>query len=317
MTTTPILGLTLPAEGTLSWGIIMNSNFTIVDSAIGIIQSQVSSLSSAAELLIRKGVANGYAPLDGSGKVPTANLPSAGAGTVTSISLVSTPSWLTVGGSPITSSGVLTLTATSGQTAASFLATPTGSTGTVALRTIVSGDLTGAIFGASGVSHSIGVVPDPGSSAGSTHFLREDGTWSVPPGSAGSFSDDGTTVLTTELLKAKRFIAGGTTLVSGDFAIGSGWGSTASLSAIIGTDQAFNLTITTGGSGITASPTLILTFHNGTWTNSPIALCQQIGGSDIISDVNITTTATTLTIIWDGTPVSSKTYIFSAILMGR
>lgn len=50
----------------------------------------------------------------------------------------------------------------------------------------VSGTLPGAsmaVFGASGASHSVGAVPDPGSSAGTTHFLREDSTWaSIPSG---------------------------------------------------------------------------------------------------------------------------------------
>lgn len=33
------------------------------------------------------------------------------------------------------------------------------------------------VFGASGASHSSGIVPDPGATAGTTRFLREDGTW--------------------------------------------------------------------------------------------------------------------------------------------
>lgn len=33
------------------------------------------------------------------------------------------------------------------------------------------------IFGASGNNHSVGLVPDPGSTAGLYRFLREDGTW--------------------------------------------------------------------------------------------------------------------------------------------
>lgn len=41
------------------------------------------------------------------------------------------------------------------------------------------------VFVASGGSHAIGLVPDPGSSAGTTRFLREDATWAVPPGGGG------------------------------------------------------------------------------------------------------------------------------------
>lgn len=38
-------------------------------------------------------------------------------------------------------------------------------------------------FGASGGSHSSGVVPDPGAAAGTSKFLREDATWTSPSGS--------------------------------------------------------------------------------------------------------------------------------------
>lgn len=40
-------------------------------------------------------------------------------------------------------------------------------------------------FGASGGSHSRGLVPDPGSSAGSARFLCENGGWGVPGGGGG------------------------------------------------------------------------------------------------------------------------------------
>ena len=41
-------------------------------------------------------------------------------------------------------------------------------------------------FVASGTGHAAGFVPDPGASAGSTKFLREDSTWAVPSGGGGS-----------------------------------------------------------------------------------------------------------------------------------
>jgi hypothetical protein len=44
-------------------------------------------------------------------------------------------------------------------------------------------------FGASGASHSSGVVPDPGSTAGTSRFLREDSTW-VAPGNGENFFVD-------------------------------------------------------------------------------------------------------------------------------
>lgn len=39
---------------------------------------------------------------------------------------------------------------------------------------------------ASGASHSAGYAPDPGASAGTTRFLREDATWATPPSGGGS-----------------------------------------------------------------------------------------------------------------------------------
>lgn len=43
-------------------------------------------------------------------------------------------------------------------------------------------DATGSIFNGSGPTSSIGLVPDPGATPGTTRFLREDGTFAAPPG---------------------------------------------------------------------------------------------------------------------------------------
>ena len=48
------------------------------------------------------------------------------------------------------------------------------------------GTVTLPIMGASGANHAVGLVPDPGSTSGATKFLREDGSWEVPPGSGES-----------------------------------------------------------------------------------------------------------------------------------
>jgi hypothetical protein len=62
-------------------------------------------------------------------------------------------------------------------------------TGGVSGAAITSGTVSAArlpVFGPSGASHAAGIVPDPGATAGATHYLREDGTWSVPAGGGGS-----------------------------------------------------------------------------------------------------------------------------------
>ncbi|NYF78568.1 GDSL-type esterase/lipase family protein [Granulicella arctica] len=61
--------------------------------------------------------------------------------------------------------------------------------GSVSGNSITSGAVAAAylpLLGASGTTHAPGIVPDPGATSGTTHFLREDGTWSVPVGSAVS-----------------------------------------------------------------------------------------------------------------------------------
>jgi hypothetical protein len=50
---------------------------------------------------------------------------------------------------------------------------------------ISGGNLQISTFGASGGGHARGAVPDPGAIAGTTHFLREDATWAVPPDTTG------------------------------------------------------------------------------------------------------------------------------------
>jgi hypothetical protein len=63
--------------------------------------------------------------------------------------------------------------------------------GSVSGASINSGTISAArlpLFGPSGSAHAPGIVPDPGATAGSTRFLREDGTWVAPSGGGGSGS---------------------------------------------------------------------------------------------------------------------------------
>ncbi|MBB5327307.1 SGNH/GDSL hydrolase family protein [Tunturiibacter gelidoferens] len=76
----------------------------------------------------------------------------------------------------------------------SYQFSPQGFTaGTINAGTVNATTLNGAVgaaqlplFGASGAAHARGAVPDPGTTAGTTRYLREDGTWSVPAGTSGS-----------------------------------------------------------------------------------------------------------------------------------
>ena len=50
----------------------------------------------------------------------------------------------------------------------------------------------GQPFGASGTEHASGLVPDPGSTAGTTRYLREDSSFGLPPDVAIEAITDGT-----------------------------------------------------------------------------------------------------------------------------
>lgn len=88
-------------------------------------------------------------------------------------------------------------------------------------------------------------------------------------GSSGVFSLD---LSPAKIVKIKRLLGGGATLVAGDLALSAGWGSTAAVSGFAGTDAGFRFTVTPNGTGIAANPTITVTFHDGTWTTVPI--CQ-------------------------------------------
>jgi hypothetical protein len=87
----------------------------------------------------------------------------------------STNGWSSIGLNSATTSNNVTLKAASGLGSGITVTLP-GITGTLALNTA---------FVASGASHAAGLVPDPGASAGTTKFLREDNTWAIPAGGSG------------------------------------------------------------------------------------------------------------------------------------
>lgn len=59
-----------------------------------------------------------------------------------------------------------------------FAGPASGAAAAPSFRGVVPADV--PVFVASGASHASGAVPDPGSVAGTTKFLREDATWAVP-----------------------------------------------------------------------------------------------------------------------------------------
>ena len=62
---------------------------------------------------------------------------------------------------------------------------------------------------ASGASHAPGAVPDPGASAGTTKFLREDCTWQVPAGAGGYATIQNNGVSVSPARTILNFVNGG------------------------------------------------------------------------------------------------------------
>lgn len=123
----------------------------------------------------------------------------------------------------------------------------------------------------------------------------------------------------TALNSFKRIKSGGTALEASDFALSAGWGDTpaASISAVVGTDQASAFTVSAGTANFVANPTIALTFKDGTWTNNPICTVSRGDASAPTTGFAFdTTSATVLTITFQGTP-QALTYKFNVVCMGR
>jgi len=109
---------------------------------------------------------------------------------------------------------------------------------------------------------------------------------------------------------------GGTPLVAGDFALSAAWGATASVGSISGTDQACQFTVTCAGAGITSNPTTTLTFHDGTWTTTPIAIVMRNGGNAYTFQLTWTVSPTQIVITFNGLPKAAETFTFVVLLFG-
>lgn len=130
------------------------------------------------------------------------------------------------------------------------------------------------------------------------------------PAQANIFKND----LNSRRLKANQASA----LVIGDFVASAGFGTTAAFTIALGHDQGGQVTITPGGAGITANPTVTLTFHDGTWGTAPTVVVSRgdlnapTTGFWIVSSVSATQAVFTFV----GLPVSGTSYILQFVTMG-
>lgn len=78
---------------------------------------------------------------------------------------------------------------------------------------VATGFVTIPVFGASGPSHAKGEVPDPGATAGTTRYLCENSTWTVPPGGSGGPGTPGPGYLATSTTNAS-LVTGPVTVIT-------------------------------------------------------------------------------------------------------
>lgn len=144
---------------------------------------------------------------------------SGGSGTVTSVGLSTDVSYLTVGSSPITTAGTITLDKTTGLTANQVVATPNGSTGPAELRALVAADIpnlsatkitSGQLAGAQG-----GLNTD---ASGFTGMLKEVlGTAFVATPGTDYTSPTGAENLSNKTITASSLVATALSLLIGGF----------------------------------------------------------------------------------------------------
>lgn len=163
--------------------------------------SNQAAQGNLAEYIANKGVANGYASLDGAGLVPVAQIPPAvGTGTITSFGLLM-PGQFIVSGTPITGAGVISVT-WGNQLDNTWFGNKSGAPAApqfydTALPAVLIPDLdtsqvTTGVFDPAllpdavglGGSHAPGAVPDPGDGTGgalATDYLARDMSYKVFP----------------------------------------------------------------------------------------------------------------------------------------
>jgi len=113
----------------------------------------------------------------------------------------------------------------------------------------------------------------------------------------------------------------GTAVASSNFALGAGWGTTASVAVTAGSnDQAGIITVTSAGTGqAQATANVTLTFVDGAYASIPrSAIITLMSSSNAVTESQPTqgaVTATTLSWRHSVLPVAAATYKFSYVVI--
>jgi hypothetical protein len=106
---------------------------------------------------------------------------------------------------------------------------------------------------------------------------------------------------------------GGTLVVTGDFSLSAGWGTTASVTSVRtgSRDTRGGIVIQSAGTGQTANPTVTFTYKDGTYTTTPFVIVCPLGNYTVPTTGDfwyVTPSAASCSFIFGGTPVATRNY---------
>lgn len=228
----------------------------------------------------------------------------------------------TISGAPTIPSPNITGTVTGGATYNSV---------TLSSATIPSPSITGTVSGAASYQSPLLITPNIGVAIGTSLNLgatgvlsttAQSGTGSIAMTTNANLTTPTVTTLTdngtSQLKRIRMTQATAYSAADTAIALSAGWGTTATVSGASGTDEALSFTVNSSGTGQGASPTITITFKDGTFTNAPKAVVMRNDSSSPVTAPfhTISTTATTLTITFVGTPVAGNSYSYFLLVLG-
>ncbi len=182
-------------------------------------------------------------------------------------------------------------------------------------RKVLRGEITGKAFAVDGTGGA-SVSTTAGDISASHDLIAGNNA------SATALVTGGTGVTaTTGYVKGPRFQASGTAVSGSNFALGTGWGNTASVFVASGScDTAGSITVTAGGVGIAADPRIIFTFSATYPAHGGIQIVQMVdndesSNSGPIYPVVIKNSLTAPQWFMIGTPVTGHLYTFNWITL--
>jgi hypothetical protein len=147
---------------------------------------------------------------------------------------------------------------------------------------------------------------------------------------SGTLTQTATTSTFKDIVERRPIATAGTAIVGGTASSGviagsdftyTGWGSAAvfTINKLGSNDTRFDLIITASASGLAANPTFTLTFKDGTFGTAPFAVVMwnhpsSNPGSSL--PLRWSSTQTTLTVTYIGTPSSTFNYGFTVFVLG-